>query len=296
MDLFLRMRKTTTIYLCLIGLFCSCIEQRKDSSVAESENDTVEIYIQQEDSLLLEEDTAEVLLVEKHIPIRADELFDDFIFNYASDEEVQIERTVFPLPYYENDSILKIEKQDWVYNHLFSDYDYYTILFDKEEDMDFSYDASLNSVQFEWYLLEPRSVIQRYYFERKEGVWLLEGVGEFSIPKKDGGDFISFFHRFSTDSLFQRERVIEPLVFVTSDPDDDFEIVETTISFGQWNAFKPILPQEKFTNINYGQRNNVDSRQKIVSFKGIGNGFSNTLYFRLIDGKWMLSKFEDTSN
>ena len=29
-------------------------------------------------------------------PLEADELFDDFIFNYASDEALQRERTVFP--------------------------------------------------------------------------------------------------------------------------------------------------------------------------------------------------------
>ena len=34
-------------------------------------------------------------------PMVADELFDDFIFNYASDDALQRQRTVFPLPFYD---------------------------------------------------------------------------------------------------------------------------------------------------------------------------------------------------
>ncbi|KAA6307939.1 hypothetical protein EZS27_040388, partial [termite gut metagenome] len=34
----------------------------------------------------------------------------------------------------------------------------------------------------------------------------------------------------------------------------------------------------------------------IVALKGIGNGFSNTLYFQRKEGKWELYKFEDISN
>ena len=40
-------------------------------------------------------------------PLEADELFDDFIFNYASDEALQRARTEFPLPYYNRDTPLK---------------------------------------------------------------------------------------------------------------------------------------------------------------------------------------------
>ena len=33
-------------------------------------------------------------------PIEADESFDDFIYNFASDDALQRQRVVFPLPYY----------------------------------------------------------------------------------------------------------------------------------------------------------------------------------------------------
>ena len=37
------------------------------------------------------------------------------------------------------------------------------------------------------------------------------------------------------------------------------------------------------------------SQYEIVGLKGIGNGFSNILYFRRKAGEWELYKFEDTS-
>lgn len=137
--------------------------------------------------------------------------------------------------------------------------------------------------------------MKRYYFERIKGAWILEAINLRPIEKNDNEDFVEFFSRFASDSLFQSQRVQNPLAFVTSDPDDDFSILETTIDRNQWFAFKPVLPTDRLSNINYGQRNDDNSSTKILALKGIGNGFSNLLYFRRKGGEWELYKFEDTS-
>lgn len=230
------------------------------------------------------------------IAIKADEIFDDFVYSFASDNEMQRHRVLFPLPYYDMRSTTKIEKKAWKHDSLFVSQEYYTLLFDKEEDMDMVQDTSLNSVQFEWIDMKRRT-IKKYYFERKKGAWLLEAINLHEIEAKENEDFVDFFFRFVNDSVFQSERVREPLAFVTNDPDDDFSILETTIELNQWLAFMPVLPKEKLTNINYGQRNRSDSRNKILTIKGINDGFSNTLHFRRnSDGGWQLYKFEDLSN
>ena len=59
-------------------------------------------------------------------PMEADELFDDFIFNYASDDALQRQRTVFPLPYYNRDTPSKIEEEFWKHDYLFTKQNYYT--------------------------------------------------------------------------------------------------------------------------------------------------------------------------
>lgn len=227
-------------------------------------------------------------------PIEADESFDDFIYSFASDDALQRQRVKFPLPYYNGNEKSNIEKRYWKHDNLFTKQSYYTLLFDYEEDMDVVGDTSLTSVQVEWIFMKTR-MVKKYYFERIKGAWILEAINLRSIERGESEDFVEFFSRFATDSLFQSRRIQEPLVFITTDPDDDFSILETTLDLNQWFAFKPVLPADRLSNINYGQRNDEDSSTKILALKGIGNGFSNILYFHRKSGGWELYKFEDTS-
>jgi len=211
-----------------------------------------------------------------------------------SDDVLQRQRVKFPLPYYNGDKKANIEERNWKHDNLFTKQHYYTLLFDKEEDMDLVGDTSLTSVQVEWIFVKTR-MMKKYYFERIKGAWILEAINLRPIERDENEDFVEFFGHFATDSLFQSQRVREPLAFVTTDPDDDFSVLETTLDLNQWFAFKPALPAERLSNINYGQRNDDGSPTKILALKGIGNGFSNILYFRRKAGEWELYKFEDVS-
>lgn len=248
------------------------------------------------DSVIYRSDTArKEKASEEPRPIEADESFDDFIYNFASDDTLQRQRVLFPLPYYNGDNASKIEEKYWKHDALFTKQGFYTLLFDREEDMDLVGDTGLTAVQVEWIFI-PKRMIKKYCFERIKGAWMLQSIQLRSIEKNEKEDFVEFYDRFSTDSLFQSQRIRQPLQFVTSDPDDDFSILETTLDLNQWFAFKPTLPTDKLSNINYGQRNENRSSFKILALKGIGNGFSNILYFqRKSGGEWELYKFEDTS-
>ena len=83
-------------------------------------------------------------------PIQADESFDDFIYNFASDDVLQRQRVKFPLPYYNGDKKSNIEERNWKHDDLFTKQHYYTLLFDREEDMDLVGDTSLTSVHGYW--------------------------------------------------------------------------------------------------------------------------------------------------
>lgn len=227
-------------------------------------------------------------------PIEADELFDDFIFNYASDNALQKQRTIFPLPYYNGESPTKIEEKFWKHDYLFTNQSYYTLLFDKEDDMDMVGDTTLKSVQVEWIYLKTR-MVKKYYFERRKGMWKLEAINLRHIEEKVNEDFVSFYARFATDSVYQSRHLSDPLQFITIDPDDEFSILETTLDVNQWYAFRPVLPVDKLSNINYGQQNEDNSNTKILKVNGIGNGYSNIFYFRRRGGEWELYKYEDTS-
>ena len=227
-------------------------------------------------------------------PMVADELFDDFIFNYASDDALQRQRTVFPLPYYDRDTPLKIEADFWKHDYLFTKENCYTLLFDKEEDMDMVGDTTLTSVQVEWIFLKTR-MVKRYYFERKRGMWMLEAINLREMEKGENEDFVEFYTRFVRDSVYQSKHISHPLQFITIDPDDEFSILETTLDVDQWYAFRPVMPTDRLSNINYGQKNEDVSDTKILKVNGIGNGYSNIFYFRKRGKGWELYKYEDTS-
>ena len=227
-------------------------------------------------------------------PLEADELFDDFIFNYALDEKLQKQRTHFPLPYHSGDTLKTIEEKDWTHDYLFARQNYYTLLFDREEDMELVGDTALNEVQVEWIsLTEP--LRKKYCFERKKGMWMLVSIEILPMKKRMKNDFLSFYTHFSTDSLYQERHISFPLRFITIDPDDEFSVLETTLELNQWYAFRPQMPIGKLSNICYGQRNDELSTSKILKVNGISNGYSNIFYFRKSGGEWRLYKYEDTS-
>lgn len=272
----------------LLGILVSCGNKKVNSDPFASLTSEIDSIRSKADTTLREKTQ------EGPKPIEADGSFDDFIYDFASNDTLQSQRIVFPLPFYKGDEKKSIERRYWKHDDLFTKQNYYTLLFDREEDMDLAGNPDLTSVQVEWIYIKTR-MVKKYYFERIKGAWMLEAINLRPIDKNENEDFVEFFNRFSTDSLFQSQRIHVPLAFVTIDPDDDFSILETTLELNQWFAFKPVLPVDRLSNINYGQRNNEKSSTKILALKGVGNGFSNILYFRRQNGEWLLYKFEDTS-
>lgn len=280
--------KKLIVGVVLLSMLGSCGNKKTN-------NDPFASTIQEVDSIRHRADSIhEEKLPEEPQPIQADESFDDFIYNFASDDVLQRQRVKFPLPYYKGNEKTNIEEEYWKHDDLFTKQHYYTLLFDKEEDMDLVGNTSLTSVQVEWIFVKTR-MMKKYYFERVKGAWILEAINLRPIERNENEDFVEFFSHFAADSIFQGQRIRKPLAFVTTDPDDDFSILETTLDLNQWLAFRPALPTERLSNINYGQRNDDHSTTKILALKGIGNGFSNILYFRRKGGEWELYKFEDTS-
>ena len=283
--------KKLVIAICLLGGMLSCVGGKKN---ADTQEDALPV-----DTMAFMADTLELEEVEEEpiVPASADESFADFLYNFALDEKLQLRRILFPLPYYTDSRKDSILKEDWKHDPLFSQQEFYTMLYDHLDDAELEKDTASTSVRIEWIDLKGRK-LKRYYFERLYGWWKLEAIDDATMPKEENGqeDFYEFYERFANDSLFQAERVVDPLPFVAPDPDDDFNILETTIQKEQWFAFQPKLPGEFLTNVNYGQRLDGNSRTRVIELRGFGNGFSNTLYFRCRNGEWKLTRFEDLSN
>lgn len=234
-------------------------------------------------------DSTEKLIEETPMPKAADELFDDFVFNFAANRKLQMKRVHFPLPVYHNDKLVKtIGKRAWKMEHFFMHQDYYTLIFDNQKQMNLVKDTAIDHVVIEKVFYAKKKV-QQFLFNRINGEWMMTSINYKPMYSNMNASFLKFYGRFATDSAFQAEHLHNPVKFVGPDPDDDFSTMSGDIEPETWPAFAPQLPHGMIYNIIYGQKY-AESNQKIFVIRGIANGMETILTFKRVHGKWMLVK------
>lgn len=272
----------------LLSLVCSCGGGQKQQRSLASDSSVSDSFFVANDSLgLYASEESEV------VPTNADESFIDFLYNFSQNKRLQRSRILFPLSYQVAGSEEQIVEKAWKHDALFDQIEAYTVLFDNAEEMELEKDESGNEVKVEWIYLEEKEV-KSYAFEREQGMWKLVEISllPFTPEEQSSDSFYSFYHRFTTDSLFQKRALAKPLRFSTTDPEDEFQVIDTTMDYEQWLSYQSALPTF-LTNVNYGQRLHAESRTKVVELKGFGNGFNNTLYFERKGKEWKLVQYED---
>ena len=234
-------------------------------------------------------DSTEKLIEETPMPKAADELFDDFVFNFAANRKLQMKRVHFPLPVYHNDKLVKtIEKRAWKMEHFFMHQDYYTLILDNQKQMNLVKDTAIDHVVIEK-VFYAKKTVQQFLFNRINGEWMMTSINYKPMYTNMNASFLKFYGKFATDSAFQAEHLHNPVKFVGPDPDDDFSTMSGDIEPETWPAFAPQLPHGMIYNIIYGQKY-AESNQKIFVIRGIANGMETILTFKRIHGKWMLIK------
>ena len=234
-------------------------------------------------------DSTEKLIEETPMPKAADELFDDFVFNFAANRKLQMKRVHFPLPVYHNDKLVKsIGKRAWKMEHFFMHQDYYTLIFDNQKQMNLVKDTAIDHVVVEKVFYAKKKV-QQFLFNRINGEWMMTSINYKPMYSNMNASFLKFYGHFATDSAFQAKHLHNPVKFVGPDPDDDFSTISGDIEPETWPAFAPQLPHGMIYNIIYGQKY-AESNQKIFVIRGIANGMETILTFKRVHGKWMLTK------
>lgn len=223
------------------------------------------------------------------MPLGADELFDDFVFIFASNRTLQMERIAFPLAIVDVDGKqTTIGKRQWKMEPFFMNQDYYTLVFDNPEQMELVKDTALTEVTVEKIMLAD-SLVHQYSFCRQEGRWMLTQVRHQALSHNANAQFFSFYQQFVADSVFQYASLSEQIEFSGPDPDDDFAQVEGVITPDFWSAFAPELPTDMLYNIVYGLQDPA-STQKIFVLRGIANGLETELTFVQKNGRWKLTR------
>lgn len=243
----------------------------------------------QVDSLIIDScktDTLDQLISERQMPKAADELFDDFIFNFAANRKLQMSRIVFPLKKNIEGEVVYIKRKSWKMEHFFMDQGFYTLILDNNRQLQAVKDTTINNVVVEKINLNAERVNQ-YNFQRIKGQWMLTSVATNSLKTNVNASFLLFYKHFSTDSVFQINSLNNPVMFTGPDPDDDFNTVSGEIVPETWPAFSPELPSGTIYNIHYGQKSH-NSNRKIFMLRGISNGMEMKMIFKRVDGKWKL--------
>ena len=236
-------------------------------------------------------DTMDQLIAEQPMPKAADELFDDFVFNFAANRKLQMNRIKFPLKVVDGESVGYVEKSEWQMEHFFMEQGYYTLIFDNAKQMDLVKDTSINHVVVEKVYLTNEKV-EKFVFERRNGRWMLTSVCTNAMYQNTNASFLAFYQKFASDPSFQLESLNNPVMFTGPDPDDDFNTMTGEIAPETWPAFAPELPSDFIYNIMYGQKY-TEGDQKIFVMRGISNGMEMRLTFKRIDGEWKLTSLSE---
>ena len=257
---------------------------------AGSGNKKVQSSVEAEDEAELTEENADVAS-DDVLPKGAEELFDDFMFYFASNERLQRHRIDFPLNVQSSDEQQQIADSAWVMDPFFMIDGEYTLIFDSPEQMELVNDTSVNQVVVEKIYLS-RDSVRQYMFSRQNGRWSLDELRLQALDDNHNASFLDFYRRFVSDSLFQHRSLCNEIEFSGPDPDDDFNQMEGFITPDSWGAFMPFFPQDSIYNIVYGKQD-ADSRQKIFVIRGIGDEEDIELTFQLEHGKWKLAKLTE---
>ena len=277
-----------TVMLAVLTIVCftsvGCTDKKPAPAVDSTAADTAVADTQAMDS-------TEKLIEETPMPKAADELFDDFLFNFAASCKLQMERIHFPLAVYRNDKLKKhIAKRHWKMEHFFMRQDYYTLIFDNHKQMNLMKDTTIDHVVIEK-VFYSRKVVQQFLFNRINGQWMMTSINYKPMYQNMNSSFLKFYGSFATDTAFQSRHLHNPVKFTGPDPDDDFSTMTGEIEPETWPAFAPQLPHGMIYNIIYGQKY-TESSQKIFVIRGIANGMETRLTFNRIGGRWQLMKLE----
>ena len=139
-------------------------------------------------------DTLDQIIAETPMPSAADELFDDFFFNFAANRKLQMKRIVFPLPVIAGKDTTFLPKKRWKMDHFFMHQDFYTLIFDNMKQMNVVKDTTINHVVVERINL-PRRHVKGYVFNRIRGEWKMTSIVKTSLKASKNASFLSFYHK-----------------------------------------------------------------------------------------------------
>lgn len=282
------MKRSLFVLCCTLLVMTGC-KDKATATASQSLQEEELTELSGSDEAEADEEVLEELLVdETPMPVAAEELFDDFFFNYASSMRVQLERTVFPLVSRNGEITDTIDRAEWKFNPFFMQQGYYTLIFDKESQIELVKDTSVGETVVETFLAYTDSVVH-HHFKRSNGKWQLFEVRRLPLDGNPNASFVCFYRQFVSDSVFQQQSLAHIIEFSGPDPDDEDAEMKGFITPDSWEGFAPQFPELPLYNIVYGRQDTVE-HQRIFIIRGISNGEELEVTFNCEGNSWKLVK------
>lgn len=243
-------------------------------------------------------DATDSLVAATPMPKRADELFDDFFFNFYINKKLQLSRIAFPLSITENGTERKVTMKEWQMDHFFRHQDFYSVIGSSRKALTAAADTSISTVTVEKLQIKD-NVIRQYVFNRIDGQWKMLAIKNVSLNAHGDSSFLQFLYNFATNDEFQSRSLASKISYTGPSDEDDDKTVTTNITPGEWeykihafpDNFEEFVNGEGFYDIIYGGAN-TNGNTRIVSFRGIANGNEIKYTFNKAAGSWQLVKYE----
>ena len=241
-----------------------------------------------------EEEELEELGVEDGSSSHIDSVFNDFLFAYLHSRSLRRERTAHPLRLEHTSRPAEVLDQfDPEFEFGFLSGEYFTTLYGNaaqmraEDDEEQETDSVVNVQRINL----NDGTIRNFLFQREQRHWQLTAVREATFDDDELRDFLSFYARFSTDSLFQSQSIANPLRVSLQDPDDEEQSIDGTIHADQWPTFCAEVPGGIISNIRKSQY--YGPHRVVLRKSGMSDGMQEIFTFTRERDAWRLTRYEN---
>lgn len=290
------MKQKRVLWALFTGLLAAACLQQKEKVTSLAHEVLADSTDVGDDGLLEEADTLafDEAMDEEPLPTNVDETFDEFLFLFNHSNRFQRMRVRFPITMMDAQGTPhELTKRQWEHHSMSLGQDFCTVLWNSQQQMDLSNEV-LERASVEHIYLHSR-LVETFDFERDNlsGQWMLAGSRNISFEDYVLAGFLDFYREFSSDSIYQRRHVRDPLNFSMASEDSEDGIIRGTIDVDQWFEFAPEIPSAVLVNINYGQR--FENPQRIVmQMRGFSDSMQNLFTFQKdLNGRWKLTAFEN---
>lgn len=270
-----------------ILILSSCHESGKTEEES-VEGDTLKVDSTDSDAISEEEKILEEVSRSGHV----DELFDDFLYTFSHIHAMQKQRVEYPLADIAEDGTnVGLQKGEFTDDMNFLDGEYTTTFWNSRKQTSLKEDTTLTKATVEKLDLDNHQIVA-YDFHKKKGKWMLYARRHQKFQDADMPDFLEFYSRFSSDSLYRQGSLSNNIKVNMLDPDNEDQSISGTIDPQQFPVMCPEVPSGQITNIRYGQ--NYSSPRKIILEKsGQSNGMSEIFTFEKEGKEWKLTEYDN---